>query len=164
MGGYFPTLPDPPKAHGRPNKSQKNYREPPPLDNSYLMAHCQILPSLIPCLPWAISSSTPCDVMRLATEDCCFRTCSVGVASDLVRTLSPKRAPGATYSIWRNSHCQCSTHPPSVLVPSPPAHTRGAPGPRSKPGRSPAQARCLEIWKSGIWKFENLGCNTIPKI
>ena len=37
MGPYGST-----KAHGRPKKSQTNFRELPPVETYYLMAHCHI--------------------------------------------------------------------------------------------------------------------------
>ena len=40
----------------------------------------------------------------------------------------------------------------------------GPPGPsQPKPGPSLAQARFLEIWKSGTWKSGNLGSNKFPQ-
>ena len=43
------------------------------------------------------------------------------------------------------------------------AHPRGRPG-QARPSPSFAQARFLEIWKSGTWKSGNLGSKKIQKL
>ena len=82
--------------------------------------------------------------------------------------LASENSSGAGGGVWAQARAHAWAQAQAQAQAQARAQARPKPGPGPKPGPSSgpswAQARFLEIWKSGTWKSGNLGSKQIQKI